>query len=83
MKKQHDQECKENASVGQRMYIIASCNIKRESFNRFQIKNYQQAKILIFEYIEAFYNTARIRGNCNYMSPAQFEITYQKVENAI
>ncbi|APC40317.1 IS3 family transposase [Clostridium estertheticum] len=55
--------------------------IKREWINRFKIKNYICAYALIFEYIEAFYNTVRIHSHCNYMSPVEFEIAYEKATN--
>ena len=44
--------------------------IKREWLNRFKIRYYRQAYRLIFEYLEAFYNT---HSHCNYMSPDEFE----------
>ena len=40
--------------------------IKREWLNRFKIENYQQAYVLVFEYINTFYNTVRIHSHCNY-----------------
>ena len=43
--------------------------IKREWLNKYRIWDYDQAKRLIFEYIEAFYNTVRIHGHCEYKSP--------------
>ncbi|AJA48066.1 transposase for insertion sequence element IS904 [Clostridium pasteurianum DSM 525 = ATCC 6013] len=52
--------------------------IKREWINRFKIKNYVHAYDLVFEYIEAFYNTVRIHSHCNYMSPDEFEKAYRK-----
>ena len=52
--------------------------IKREWINRFKIKNYHQAYALVFEYIETFYNTVRIHSHCNYMSPDEFEMEYEK-----
>ncbi|MBV4441680.1 IS3 family transposase [Clostridium tyrobutyricum] len=52
--------------------------IKREWINRFRIKNYHHAYILVFEYIETFYNTVRIHSHCNYMSPNEFEKAYKK-----
>ena len=55
--------------------------IKREWLNRFRIETHDQAHQLVFEYIEAFYNTVRIHSHCNYMSPDQFERLYQKVCN--
>ena len=56
--------------------------IKREWLNRFRIETHDQAHRLVFEYIEAFYNTVRIHSHCDYMSPDQFERLYQKVCNA-
>ena len=52
--------------------------IKREWINRFKIKNYHQAYALVFEYIETFYNKVRIHSHCNYMSPDEFEMEYEK-----
>ena len=54
--------------------------IKREWLNRFQIHNYKHAYILIFEYLEAFYNTKRIHSHCDYMSPCDFEKLYAKTQ---
>ena len=52
--------------------------IKREWLNRFKIRDYKQAYQLIFEYLEAFYNTKRIHSHCNYMSPNEFEQMYER-----
>lgn len=49
--------------------------IKREWLNRYVIKNTKHAQELIFEYIEAFYNTVRIHEHCGMMSPYDFENT--------
>ena len=56
--------------------------IKREWLNRFRIETHAMARTLVFEYIEAFYNTVRIHSHCNYMSPDQFERLYRKVYSA-
>ena len=56
--------------------------IKREWLNRFKIRDYDHAHSLVFEYIEAFYNTVRIHSHCDYMSPDQFEQLYNKVKAA-
>ena len=40
--------------------------IKREWLNRFKIRDYDHAYRLIFEYLEAFYNTKRIHSHCDY-----------------
>ena len=55
--------------------------IKREWLNRFNIINYDHAYRLVFEYIEAFYNTVRIHSHCDYMSPDEFEKLYERIKN--
>ena len=55
--------------------------IKREWLNRFNIKNYDHAYRLIFEYIETFYNTVRIHSHCDYMSPDEFEKLYERLNS--
>ena len=50
--------------------------LKREWINRFKIKDYNHAYKLVFEYIEAFYNTVRIHSHCNYRSPNDYEKEY-------
>ena len=52
--------------------------IKREWLNRFKIRDHKQAYRLIFEYLEAFYNTKRIHSHCDYMSPDEFERVYER-----
>ena len=47
--------------------------IKREWLNRFKIRDYEHAYRLVFEYLEAFYNTKRIHSHCDYMSPNDYE----------
>ena len=48
--------------------------IKREWLNRFVIKHVKHAQELIFEYIDTFYNTVRLHGHCNMMSPYDYEV---------
>lgn len=51
--------------------------IKREWLWRYKkIKDYDQARKLVFEYINAFYNTVRIHSHCGYVSPDDFEKQY-------
>lgn len=50
--------------------------IKREWLWRFKIKDFDHARRLIFEYIDAFYNTVRIHSHCDYVSPMQYEQNY-------
>lgn len=56
--------------------------IKREWLKRFDILNLPHAKALVFEYIEAFYNTQRIHGTLDYLTPLEFERQYQISETA-
>ena len=52
--------------------------LRREWLNRFKICDYKQAYRLIFEYLEAFYNTKRIHSHCDLMSPDEFERVYKR-----
>ena len=52
--------------------------IKREWLNRFKIKDYDHAYRLVFQYIEAFYNTVRVHSHCGYFSPDEYEKNYGK-----
>ena len=54
--------------------------IKREWLNRFKIRDYDHAYRLIFEYLEAFYNTKRIHSHCDYMSPNDYEELYRRLQ---
>lgn len=50
--------------------------IKREWLDRFKITDYDHAYRLVFQYIEAFYNTVRIHSHCGYLSPDDYEKCY-------
>jgi len=52
--------------------------LKTELTNHYQFKNKQEAKNVIFEYIEVFYNKIRIHSANNYLAPAEFEKTNEK-----
>ena len=56
--------------------------IKREWLNRFEIRNYNHAYQLVFEYIDAYYNTRRIHSYCGYRSPFEYEKMYYKIHSA-
>ncbi|WP_242838634.1 integrase core domain-containing protein [Lachnobacterium bovis] len=54
--------------------------IKREWLNRFNIRNQRHAYRLVFEYIEAFYNTlSGYTVTVTIMSPDEFEKLYERV----
>lgn len=43
--------------------------IKREKLNRMILKNFDQAKLVIFKYIEGFYNRNIIHSSIGYQTP--------------
>ncbi|WP_422120357.1 integrase core domain-containing protein [Limosilactobacillus fermentum] len=58
--------------------------IKREWINRFKIHSYSEAKRLVFQYIETFYNIVRIHSHCGFKSPKQLEDEYQtQIQNLV
>lgn len=57
--------------------------IKREWLNRFKIKTHEDARKLVFEYIEAFYNTTRTHSHCNYLSPKQYEDKLEWIQKMV
>lgn len=52
--------------------------IKREWLQFYRIYDYKQAKQIVFEYIEGFYNTIRIHSHCDYVSPIEYEKKYKE-----
>ncbi len=47
--------------------------LKTELTNHHNFKTREEAKHVIFEYIEVFYNRIRIHSTNNYLSPVDFE----------
>ncbi len=52
--------------------------LKTELTNHYQFNNHQEAKNVIFEYIEVFYNRIRIHSANNYLAPVEFEKLNEK-----
>ena len=52
--------------------------LKTELTNHCQFNNQQEAKNVIFEYIEVFYNRIRIHSANNYLAPMEFEEVNKK-----
>ncbi len=50
--------------------------IKREKLSRIVLKTYEEAKMVIFEYIEGFYNRKRIHSSIDYQTP--YQVYYSK-----
>jgi putative transposase len=47
--------------------------LKRELIHNCNLKSMEEAKKIIFEYIEVFYNQIRIHSTNNYLSPNEYE----------
>lgn len=47
--------------------------LKRECVQRYHFQTRQEARTVIFEYIEVFYNRERLHSTLDYLSPAAFE----------
>ncbi|MCQ2610028.1 MAG: IS3 family transposase, partial [Lachnospiraceae bacterium] len=47
--------------------------LKKEFLFHREIKDLDDAKLLVFEYIDTFYNTKRIHGSIGYISPDEYE----------
>lgn len=60
--------CWDNACIESFFSII-----KREELNRYNFKNMEEVKYVIFKYIEIFYNTKRIHSYLGYRTPSEFE----------
>ena len=50
--------------------------IKRERLSRMILKTFEEAKMVIFEYIEGFYNRKRIHSSIDYQTP--YQVYYSK-----
>ena len=57
--------------------------LKTELTNHYQFNNQQEAKNVIFEYIEVFYNRIRTHSANNYLSPVEFERKNQDLAKSI
>lgn len=60
--------CYDNA-VAERFFW----SLKHEWTNHEQFANLKEARLSVFRYIEAFYNTTRLHQSLGYLSPNQFE----------
>lgn len=50
--------------------------IKKECIYTMKLKDFQESKKVIFEYIESWYNRKRIHSKLEYLSPIEFEKKY-------
>ena len=48
--------------------------LKTECFGDYLPKSKHEARLMIFDYVETFYNTRRIHSSLGYLSPNEFEI---------
>ncbi len=65
--------CYDNAAIESFFHTIKTELIYLQKFS-----TKQQAKSLLFEYIEGFYNRKRLHSTLGYQSPEMFEIEYEK-----
>ncbi len=52
--------------------------LKTECFGKEVPRSREQARLMIFSYIEGFYNTRRIHSSLGYLSPDQYELKYHQ-----
>lgn len=50
--------------------------LKAECFNSVVPETHEQARLMIFSYIEGFYNTRRLHSSLGYQSPQDYEMHY-------
>ena len=55
------------------------CSYSKKAYP-FKIRDYKHAYRLVFEYLEAFYNTKQIHSHCDYMSSNDYEELYHKLQ---
>jgi len=60
--------------------LIRKLNEELKAKGFVTIRDYDHAYRLIFEYLEAFYNTKRIHSHCDYMSPNDYEELYRRLQ---
>jgi len=60
----------------QRLHRIVHSLLKKELVYQEKFKTRKDAKNKIFEYIEVFYNRKRIHSAIGYLTPIQYERTY-------
>lgn len=56
--------------------------LKTELVHHENFRTHQEAKLMIFDYIETFYNKRRLHSTLNYMSPDEFETKMQQQQVA-
>ena len=57
-------------------------SLKTECLYHHQLTTVKMAELIVFEYIEIWYNKKRLHSALGYMSPAEFEQNYYKFKNA-
>ena len=50
--------------------------IKKECIYTMKLKDFEESRKIIFEYIESWYNRKRIHSKLGYLSPIEFEKKY-------
>lgn len=80
----HENPAKTNYTYHKAPGSLPSENAARSFFD-YKIFNHNHAYRLVLEYIETFYNTARVHNHCGYLSPNQYAAEYlsKMEENAM
>jgi transposase InsO family protein len=69
-------DCYDNAAMESWFH-----SLKVEAIHGTTITTRQQARDMVFEYIETYYNHNRLHSTLNYMTPLQFEQNYANMQN--
>ncbi len=54
--------------------------LKNELVYQYKFNTIEEAKNVIFEYIEVFYNRIRMHSTNNYLSPMEYEMEYEEIQ---
>lgn len=64
---------KKGVPIWQCEYGELQCNLKKEEVNLHEYKTFEEARRVIFEFIESWYNRRKIHSAINYRTPEEIE----------
>ena len=65
------------------LQITMEGNLQTFYHSLLKIRDYNHAHHMVFEYIDAYYNTRRIHSYCGYRSPFDYEKMHHKTHNTM